>query len=191
MSPQVAIIAGPNGAGKTTIAPHLLSQVLGIHDFVNADVIAQGLSGFDPESKSFEAGRYMLEHLKRLASQRVSFAFETTLASRTFAPWLMRLRTAGYEVSLLYVWLPSPDIAAKRVKLRVARGGHSIPEDVIHRRYKRSLRNFLELYRPLADYWQVYNGVNTELIAQGSLSQVLSVDDAETWRTVQDHASYE
>jgi predicted ABC-type ATPase len=125
--PSVVILAGPNGAGKSTVAPALLHGALAVNEFVNADVIASGLSAFDPESAAIAAGRVMLSRIRELASQRVNFAFETTLASRSFAPWLRQLATSGYAVHLVYLWLPSADFAVERVAERVRAGGHNVP----------------------------------------------------------------
>src|SRR2546423_2715906 len=113
-SPSVIVLGGPNGAGKTTISRAVLGGVLGLAEFVNADVIAQGLSGFDPERAAFAAGRIMLARLRELAHERANFAFETTMASRTFAPWLAELRRAGYRVHLVFVFLRTPELAIRR-----------------------------------------------------------------------------
>jgi predicted ABC-type ATPase len=124
--PSVVILAGPNGAGKSTVAPALLQGALAVNEFVNADVIARGLSAFDPESAAIAAGRVMLTRIRELAEQRVNFAFETTLASRSFAPWLRELRASGYEIHILFLWLPSADFALDRVAERVRAGGHDV-----------------------------------------------------------------
>ena len=131
--------------------------MLKIPVFVNADTIARGLNAFDLESEAVKAGRIMLTHLDELAAARRSFAFETTLAARTYAPRLEALRAAGYVSHLLYFWLESPTTAVRRVATRVQSGGHHIPEDTIRRRYARSVRNFLDLYRPLVSTWTVYD----------------------------------
>ena len=128
---RIVILAGPNGAGKTTAAKHLLRDALGIHEFVNADSIAAGLSGFAPESVAFEAGRIVLTRMRTLIAQRVSFAFETTLSSRSLAKLLSSAKMSGYEINLVYLALPGVATAAARVALRVQQGGHSTPEDVI------------------------------------------------------------
>src|SRR5437016_5085574 len=151
--PRVAILGGPNGAGKTTCASRVLPQGLNVAQFVNADVIATGLAGFAPETVAFQAGRLMLERLDQLARERQDFAFETTLASRTFGPFLRRLREDGFTVYVCYVWLKSPDLSVQRVAERVRRGGHHVPEQEIRRRYRHGLANFIEIYKPLADYW--------------------------------------
>jgi predicted ABC-type ATPase len=155
-APQVVVLAGSNGAGKTTSSRTILAETLSVLTFVNADVIAQGLSGFDPAGAAVAAGRVMLEQMRDLAASRASFAFETTLASRTFAGFLSDLRDNGYYVRIYYFWLADPELAVARVALRVSRGGHHVPEDDVRRRYSRSIHNFFTLYRPLADLWEVY-----------------------------------
>lgn len=153
--PLVVVIAGPNGAGKSTAAPRLLRGVLAVHEFVNADPIAQGLSGFDPQSAAMQAGRIMLDRLRHHAAARVDFAFETTLASRTFAPWLQRLRVSGYRAHMTFLMLPSVELALARVAERVRLGGHAVPEDVVRRRFRRGLQNFFDPYRALVDSWEM------------------------------------
>jgi predicted ABC-type ATPase len=138
----VIVLGGPNGAGKTTSARTLLAETLRLVTFVNADVITQGLSGFDPGSTAIEAGRIMLQRLHALAAQRESFAFESTLAGRAYARWLRSLRQEGYTVHLVYFWLESAELAVVRVAERVRAGGHAIPEETIRQRYDRSLANF-------------------------------------------------
>ncbi len=162
-APVVVVIGGPNGAGKSTIAKSVLADTVGIDEFVNADTIAQGLSAFDPERAAFLAGRVMRSRLRELAEGRASFAFESTLASRSFAPWLRELTDAGYEVHLIYVSLESPDLAVRRVKVRVKSGGHHVPEEVIRRRFVRSLRNLFDLYVPIAMSWRVFDNSTRSL----------------------------
>ena len=154
-APRVIVLGGCNGAGKTTAARTLLAETLGVMTFVNADIIAQGLSGFDPAGANVEASRIMLERLHELAARRESFAFETTLAARTYAPWLRTLKATDYVIELHYVWLNRPDLNVSRVALRVQSGGHAVPEGTIRQRYVRSARTFLDLYRALADFWRV------------------------------------
>lgn len=181
--PHVFVLGGPNGAGKSTTARLLLPDYLGIREFVNADDIARGLSAFAPESVAFEAGRIMLQRLHQLAERRVSFAFETTLATRSFAPWLRDLQGLGYEVVVLYLWLPSAELAVRRVAHRVSCGGHDVPASIIRRRYGRGLQNFLHLYRPLADAWRLYDnaGPTPSLIAQGARHHPDVLRDPERW----------
>jgi len=161
--PVVVVIGGPNGAGKSTSAGLLLPDALGIRQFVNADTIAAGLSAFAPESVAFEAGRIMLRRLQALAERRQTFAFETTLASRSFAPFLKRLKSDGYSVRIAYLWLFSPELSIRRVAERVARGGHFVPDETVRRRYQRGLTNFQELYSPLADSWVVCDNSRSAL----------------------------
>jgi predicted ABC-type ATPase len=158
--PQVAVLGGINGAGKTTASQRLLREALRIPLFTNADAIARGLNAFDPESEAMKAGRIMLEHLHELAAARRSFAFETTLAARTYARWLGELRGNGYAVHRFYYWLRGPDLAIRRVADRVRASGHHVPDETIRRRYSRSVRNFLALYRPVVTTWQVYDNSN-------------------------------
>ncbi len=181
--PRVVVLAGINGAGKTTASRHLLADALKIPAFVNADAIARGLNGLNPEAESFRAGRIMLDQLNDLARRREDFAFETTLSARTYAVWLRELRmTAGYEVLLYYYWLRSPDLAISRVAQRVQAGGHFVPDADIRRRYARSVRNFVELYRPIADWWEVMDNTDGDriLLAAGSCDE-FDVESQEIW----------
>jgi predicted ABC-type ATPase len=189
--PSVVVLAGPNGAGKSTTAPALLRDVLAVTEFVNADTIAQGLSGFDPDSSALEAGRIMLRRVRELAGRREDFAFETTLASRSFAPWLRELKQGGYRVNLLFLWLPSPDFAVERVAERVRMGGHDILEDVIRRRYRKGLQHFFALYRPICDVWRVYDNSDARgprLVSAGSGPKTTQVLDARTWQLIEEHS---
>lgn len=181
--PRVVVLAGINGAGKTTAAQDLLTRVLEIPTFVNADAIARGLNGLKPETEAFRAGRIMLEQMNRLAEQRESFAFETTLAARTYAGWLEELRATGYEVYLFYYWLASPELAISRVAGRVQAGGHFVPDDTIRQRYSRSVRNFFDLYRPHADVWEVNENSfgDKRLIGCGFAEEYAEVVDPERW----------
>ena len=147
--PRVVVLAGINGAGKTTASRDLLANALRIPTFVNADVISRGLNGLNPEAEAVRAGRIMLEQTRDLAARREDFAFETTLAARTYAGWLESLRATGYLVYLYYYWLDSPELAIARVAVRVQGGGHFVPDDTVRQRYARSVRNFFDLYRPV------------------------------------------
>ncbi|MHB1559910.1 MAG: zeta toxin family protein [Isosphaeraceae bacterium] len=186
-SPNLVVLAGPNGAGKSTAAPAILRDALGIDEFVNADVIARGLSGFEPARAGLAAGRIMLARLKELARRRVSFAFETTLASRSFAPWIARLIQDGYQFHLVFLWLPHPDLAVARVAARVRDGGHDVPEETIRRRYEAGLRNFFGLYQPMASTWEIWDNsseAGMEPIALGAQSGPLRVYAPELWGTI-------
>lgn len=187
-SPTVIVLAGCNGAGKTTASRTLLADTLGLLTFVNADVIASGLSGFDPESAAIEAGRIMLDRLHALAAQRVSFAFETTLASRSLVGWLTNLRESGYFVRLFFFWVGDAELAVARVALRVREGGHRVPESTIRRRFGRSLNNFFQLYRSAVSKWSVYATANpgeTRLIADGESTGPPTVYLSVCWEQMQ------
>jgi predicted ABC-type ATPase len=188
--PTIVVIAGPNGAGKSTAAPFLLKQALGILEFVNADQIASGLSAYSPETVAFQAGRIMLNRLHELADSQASFAFESTLSSRTFAPFLRRCKSAGYRVQIFYVALTSAELAVNRVALRVKRGGHNIAQQDVERRFQRSLHNLFELYLPLADKWAVLDNSSGTLepVATGSAKRS-SVKDKEKWLNLKQLAS--
>ena len=183
--PHLIIIAGPNGAGKSTAAPALLKDALHVNNFVNADVIAQGLCAYQPERAAIQAGRIMLERIHTLANEKVNFAFETTLASRTFATWIPKLQKQGYQFHLIFLWLQNADLAVFRVKERIKAGGHSVPEETIRRRYAAGLKNFFHLYNPLADSWQLYDNSNTNnlsLIASEIKHHSLIIKDKEIWK---------
>lgn len=162
------IIAGCNGAGKTTASYTILSEMLNCDEFVNADIIAAGLSPFNPESVAFVAGRIMLNRIHELMETQIDFAFETTLSTLSYVSLIKAAHAKGYKVSLLYFWLSSPDIAVKRVAKRVSKGGHNIPSDVIERRYYRGIRNLYKLYMPICEEWVMVNNMNLlpELIAK-------------------------
>ena len=185
--PNLVVIAGPNGAGKSTAAPLLIGQRLGITEFVNADVIAAGLAGFAPESAAFEAGRIMLRRLDALAAAGADFAFETTLASRHFARWITGLRRdRGYRFHLFFLWLPSAAMAVERVAGRVRHGGHSVPPDVIQRRYQSGLANFFELFAPIADSWEMHENSSPlpRLIAAKHGDAPISFGDPALWESI-------
>jgi predicted ABC-type ATPase len=180
------VIAGPNGAGKTSSAPELLRDAVGVPSFVNADVIAEGLSGFHPQEAAFEAGRIMLMRARELAARRANFALESTLSGRTLHRFLNRLASVGYERHVFYLWLPSPDLAIARVKGRVKAGGHDVPGHVIRRRFGKSLVNFYHMYRPDVTTWRLYDGsalAGRPLIAHGAGRQEVVLDH-ERWALV-------
>lgn len=190
--PTIIVLGGINGAGKTTSSRQLLAGTLGLMTFVNADVIAQGLSGFDPDAAAVEAGRIMLERVRSLAAQRVDFAFETTLAARSYAGWLDEVRRSGYAVHLFYFWLKSADLAVSRVAARVQAGGHHVPEETIRGRYSRSVNNLFDLYAPVVSSWRVYD--NTEytpkLIAEAQRGEPETTHDAESWSKLREVAGH-
>lgn len=185
MKPSVIVLAGPNGAGKTTASAEIVQATLGIAEFVNADVIAKGLSGFSPESAALPAGRIMLERLQDLAEARASFAFETTLASRSFAPWIARLINDGYSFHMFFFWLPSAEMAIARVAQRVRLGGHFVDDETVRRRYLRGVQNFFRLYRPQATSWSFYDNSQAPLdsrVARGSGRMDWVVDRPVLWQ---------
>jgi predicted ABC-type ATPase len=184
--PIVVIIAGPNGAGKSTVAPALLQGALGVSEFVNADQIARGLSAFNPAGVAIAAGRVMLARLRELSHQHVSFAFETTLASRSTAAWLDELTSSGYAAHLLFLWLPSADLAVQRVRDRVRSGGHDVPEETVRRRYAKGIRNFLHLYQSRVETWRVYDasGIEPAIVAARLDKPDVDVYDQGVWALI-------
>jgi predicted ABC-type ATPase len=151
---KIVIIAGPNGAGKTTFAQAWLPYEAGCPHFINADLIAAGLSPFDPDAAAFRAGRLMLAEIDRNAAAGESFAFETTLSGHTYSRRILKWRAAGYIVKLVFLSLPTAEDAIARVAARVRQGGHNVPANVIRRRFASGLRNFQDIYRYRVDYWQ-------------------------------------
>lgn len=149
------IIAGCNGAGKTTASLTILPEILGCNEFVNADNIAAGISPFNVEGVAVEAGRIMLHRINELLDERVDFAIETTLATRSYVSLVRRAQGWGYNVSLIYIWLNSPELALERVAVRVKKGGHNIPEHVVRRRYRKGVSNLFQLFMPICDTWIV------------------------------------
>ena len=152
-SKRIIIIAGPNGAGKTTFAREFLPLEAGCPDFINVDLIAAGLSPFAPEKVALQAGRIMLEEIRRRTRRAQSFAFETTLSGKRYARSIPQWRAAEYHVKLIFLSLPSVELAISRVASRVAQGGHSVAEDVIRRRFDSGLANFHNIYSHIVDSW--------------------------------------
>jgi predicted ABC-type ATPase len=155
--PMVYVIAGPNGAGKTTFASSFLPDFVNCNEFLNADLIAAGLSPFAPETQNVRAGRLLLERIGELANQRADFGFETTLSGRTYVKLLSDMKASGYRVMLFFLWLPSAELAVARVANRVKQGGHNVPPDDIRRRYAAGVRNLFQLYRPILDGCWLYD----------------------------------
>jgi predicted ABC-type ATPase len=165
MSPNLYIIAGPNGAGKTTFAREFLPNYANCRNFINADLIAQGVAPFSPESVAIRAGRLMLKEINYYAKRGEDFGFETTLAGRSYLNLIRRLKERGYRVHFFFLMVPSVDFALKRVRGRVVEGGHDIPESVVRRRFDRSFHNFLTCYRQLGDSWTIFdNSVGTPTV---------------------------
>jgi predicted ABC-type ATPase len=187
--PTAYLIAGPNGAGKTTFATEFLPDFVHCREFVNADLIAAGLSPFAPETQAIRAGRLVLTRIKELAGARQDFGFETTLAGRGYVKLISELKRAGYRVILFFLWLPDAEMAVARVANRVRQGGHDIPEPVIRRRFEAGLRNFFRLYAPLVSSWHLYDGsrLPPQRIA-GAIAGAIDVHEVETFQTI--HAQW-
>ena len=157
MKKKCYIIAGPNGAGKTTFANEFLPIEAECLNFINADLIAKGLSPFQPDKVAIEAGKIMIQQINECVRKNESFAFETTFSSKGYANKIRNWKSQNYEVIIYYLKLPSVDLAIERVRLRVAQGGHNVPEHIIRRRYDRSRENFQQIYKYLADSWTVFD----------------------------------
>ena len=185
--PNVYVIAGCNGAGKTTASYTILPEILDCQEFVNADEIAKGLSPFQPETVAFEAGRIMLNRIRELIVQQVDFAFETTLSTRSYLSLLNDAKGKGYTVTLFFLWLKDIELAKERVKERVSKGGHSIPSDVIERRYLRGLKNLFDFIK-ITDHWVLAD--NSEsivgLIAEGANDVDYVIHNVELWKSIQE-----
>jgi predicted ABC-type ATPase len=184
--PNLYIIAGCNGAGKTTASLTFLPKMLNCYEFVNADSIAAGLSPLQPDTVAFEAGRIMLNRINKLISEKVDFAFETTLSTKSYHSLIKIAKKTDYKIWLLFFWLPNPEMAIERVKSRVKNGGHSIPKNVIVRRYSRGVANLINIYLPLADNWFVLDSssLKPELIAEGNENIVIQIINEEIWSII-------
>ena len=184
--PNLFIIGGCNGAGKTTASYVMLPEMLDCKEFINADEIARGLSPFQPESVSINAGRIMVDRMEGLLRQKKDFAIETTLATKTYVKFIKKAQAEGYFVTLLYFWLDSPELAISRVEERVRCGGHNIPEEVIRRRYKAGACNLFTLYTPICDYWIVINNseIPFKLVVEGKKNQITEMHNAEIYNII-------
>lgn len=183
-SPEILVIAGPNGAGKSTCATRYLPAGMA---FLNADEVAKELPGYPSPAADMQAGRIILEQMDEHELRAESFAVETTLATRSLATRIIRLRQSGYRFHLVYIWSPSADFSVRRVASRVRSGGHHIPEDTIRRRYSAGFKNFVRLYRPIADLWDVVDNTRPEglrVVASGNLSAETMINDPEIWNLI-------
>ena len=173
-SSSLYIIAGPNGAGKTTFAKKFLPYYAQCREFVNADLIAGGLSPFAPETAAIRAGRVLLEQIRTLASKRSDFGFETTLSGVTYVSLLRKLKNQGYKIHLFFLWIPTVEVTLARIADRVRRGGHNIPEQVVRRRFHKGIQNLFTLYRPLLDLWMLFDnsGAEPRMIAREEVGEV-------------------
>jgi len=157
MTKNVYIIAGPNGSGKTTFATMFLPDYVKCPNFVNADLIAQGLAPFEPRSAAIKAGKLVLQQIHEFAERGVEFAFETTLSGKSYVSLLAGLKTKGYGLHLFFLWIPSPELAIERIKDRVMEGGHNVPVEDVRRRFVRGINNFFKLYESLFDTWTLFD----------------------------------
>ncbi|MCX6352461.1 MAG: zeta toxin family protein [Bacteroidetes bacterium] len=180
------VIAGCNGAGKTTASYTLLPEMLNCKEFVNADEIARGLSPFQADKVAVKAGRIMLERIKSLIDKKIDFAFETTLATRTYAQLISEAQRQGYYVTLIYYWLSSAELAIERVKTRVLSGGHNIPEETIKRRYTSGILNLSKLYIPICDNWMIFDNSLTpsKFVAEGFKTVVSNIYDLSLYNEI-------
>lgn len=182
---NIYIIAGCNGAGKTTASLTILPEILDCKEFVNADNIAFGLSPFQPEKVAFESGRIMLERIDVLLNSDESFAFETTLSTKTYKQRLLKAKDLGFTIKLLFFWLPSIEMAINRVAIRVSEGGHNIPNDIIARRYKRGIENLFKIYLPLCDSFLILDNEEEPLvIAKGTINQKIEIMNEVKWNLI-------
>lgn len=177
-NPNLYIIAGPNGAGKTTFAGKFLPDYVDCLEFVNADLIASGLSPFSPERAAIKAGRLMLERIHLLADSGTDFGFETTLSGKGYVRLLRELRDRKYQISLFFLWVNDIEIALARIADRVRRGGHNVHEEIVRRRFHRGLINFFRLYRPLVDFWAIIdNSTSTPNMVAFEKNSILKIVD--------------
>jgi predicted ABC-type ATPase len=153
--PVLHIIAGPNGVGKTTFADRYLPQTIKQLEFVNADLIARGLSPYDADSVSMEAGRLALERMRHLIANQQPFTWETTMSGRTAVNWIKSAKAAGYQIKCYFLWVRDVDTTLGRIRQRVREGGHNIDVDVSRRRFFKTIQNFFSIYRPLCDTWKL------------------------------------
>ena len=191
--PNLYVIAGCNGAGKTTASFTVLPEMLNCDEFINADEIARGLSPLNPEKASIEAGRLMLERISKLISYKKDFAFETTLATKSYRETISWAITVGYQVTLIFFWLDSLELAIERVRTRVLQGGHNIPEKIIRRRYYSGLKNLFDIYIPICDYWMLFNNSvsPSELIAEGYKDKDIEIKNFSNFTTIKKLAGYD
>ena len=187
------IIAGCNGAGKTTASFTVLPEMLDCDEFINADEIARGLSPLNPDKAAIEAGRLMLSKIDKLILHQKDFAFETTLSTKSYTNTIIKARQNGYQITLIFFWLDSVDLAIERVKTRVLEGGHNIPQNIIIRRYYSGLKNLFQLYIPVCDYWMLFNNSKTpsELIAEGYGENDFQIKNISTFETIKKLSQYD
>lgn len=185
------IISGPNGAGKTTASYTVLPKILHCKEFVNADEIARGLSPFNPSGMAIEAGKLMLKRIDELLQKEESFSIETTLSTRSYFKLVETAHQKGYDVTLLYFWLKSPEQAIERVAERVSKGGHDIPNDTIFRRYWAGLKNLFNIYMPIVDTWILVDNSKTprSIVATGGKHQNTIIENIEKYTKIEEYVN--
>lgn len=183
---EIVILGGPNGAGKTSAAPLLFERYPASREFVNADEIARGLSPFNPEQAAIAAGRLMIARMKELVRREENFVLETTCSGRANLNLLRRCKADDWRISLLFLWLPSPQMAIDRVARRVSEGGHFVADDVVVRRYWAGLQNLHRFYLPLADIAAVYDNTDrrASVVAEKTGAYGLTIHDWPRWRKI-------
>jgi predicted ABC-type ATPase len=186
---KLYIIAGCNGAGKTTASFTILPEILDCREFVNADEIAKGLSPFQPEKVSFEAGRIMLNRINLLLSENENFAFETTLSSRSYKNKVIEAKEKGYRITLLFFWLQNIELAKERVRTRVLEGGHNIEQEVIERRYIKGIKYLFDIYLPIVDGALIFDNSEGkhELIADKQIDGIMNIKNKEKFNLLKNY----
>ena len=184
--PNLYIIGGCNGAGKTTASYTVLPEILDCREFINADEIAKGLSPFQPEKVAIQSGRIMLKRIDELLHSKEDFAFETTLSSKSYVNIVKEAQEYGYNVTLIFFWLNSVELAKERVKVRVIEGGHNIPSETIERRYKLGLENLFKRFIPIVDSWMIFDNSSdiSNLLSEGGKNENSKIYNKEIWETL-------
>jgi predicted ABC-type ATPase len=190
MTKEIVVLGGPNGAGKTTTARVLLKEFFQLNEFLNADEIAREIAPDDPEAVAMAAGRRMIERMREQVRSTRSFGFETTCSGKSHVRLLEECKKDGWRITLLFLWLASPELAVARVASRVRHGGHGIPENVIRRRFYAGAANLLSFYLPLADEAEIYDNSERQrvLIAEKREGQPLFINDSERWAQFEETA---
>ena len=191
--PNLYIIAGCNGAGKTTASFTVLPEMLDCDEFINADEIARGISPLNPEKAAIEAGRYMLTKIDKLIAGKKDFAFETTLATKSYVKTIQLAKQEGYRIVLVFFWLDSVELAIERVKTRVLDGGHNIPTPVILRRYYSGLLNLFNLYIPICDYWMIFDNSTAPSfgLASGTRGDHMEIRKSDSFEQIKNPKRYD